>query len=58
MVFFVPKFNLAIEIGHKVIKTWKKKNFNNEAFLAECWEQKLTEIDGTDFLLSNWSKIL
>ena len=49
MVYCVQKFNGAEEKGHKVIKTRKMKNFNEEAFLADisgiCWERILT---GTD----------
>ena len=35
MVYCVRKFNGAVEKGHKMIKTRKMKNFNEEAFLAD-----------------------
>ena len=44
-----------------MIKTWKMKNFNDEAFLVDvsgiCWEQMLTGIDDIDVLVSNWSNL-
>ena len=59
MVYCIRKFNRAVEKGHKMIKTRKMKNFNEEAFLADvssiCWEQMLSETDDIDVLVSNWS---
>ena len=61
MVYCIRKFNGAVEKGHKMIKTRKMKNFNEEAFQADvsgiCWEQMLTGTDDTDILVSNWSNL-
>ena len=61
MVYCIRKFNGAVEKGHKMIKTRKMKNFNEEAFLADvsgiCWEQVLNETDDIDVLVSNWSNL-
>ena len=61
MVYCVRKFNGAVEKGHKMIKTRKIKNFNEESFLADisgiCWEQMLTETDDIDVLVSSWSNL-
>ena len=58
MVYCIRKFNGAVEKGHKMIKTRKMKNFNEESFLADvsgiCWEQMLTETDDIDVLVSSW----
>ena len=55
MVYCVRKFNGAVEKGHRMIKSRKVKNFNEEAFLADvsgiCWEQRLTGTDGIDVLM-------
>ena len=41
MAYCIRKFNGAVEKGHKLIKTRKMKNYNEEAFLADfsgiCW---------------------
>ena len=62
MVYCVRKFNGAVEKGHKVIKTRKMKNFNEEAFLADvsgiCWVQMLTDTDDINVLVGNWSSLL
>ena len=61
MVYCIRKINGAVAKGHKMIKTRKMKNFNEEAFLADvsgiCWEQKLTGTDDIDVLVSNWSNL-
>ena len=61
MVYCIRKFNGAVEKGHKVIKTRRMKNFNEEAFLADvsgiCWERMLNEMDDIDVLVSNWSNL-
>ena len=61
MVYCIRKFNGAVEKGHKLIKTRKMKNFNEEAFLQDIsgifWEQMLTETDDIDILVSNWSNL-
>ena len=50
MVYCFRKFNGAVEKGHKMIKTRKMENFNEEAFLADVsgitWEQMLAGTDG------------
>ena len=57
MVYCIRKFNGAVEKGHKMIKTRKMKNFNEEAFLADfsgiCWEKMLIENGDIDVLVSN-----
>ena len=44
---------------HKMIKTRKMKNFNEDAFLADvsaiCWEQLATESDSISSVVSSWS---
>ena len=61
MVYCIPKFNGAVEKDHKMIKTRKMKNFNEDAFLADvsgiCWEQMLTETDDINTLVNNWSNL-
>ena len=61
MVYCIRKFNGAVEKGHKMIKTRKMKNFNEDAFLADvsgiCWERMLNETDDIDVLVSNWSNL-
>ena len=61
MVHCIGKFNGAVEKGHRMIKTQKKKKFNEEAFLADvsgiCWEQMLAGTDDIDVLVSNWSNL-
>ena len=37
MVYCIRKFNGAVEKDHKVIKTRKMKNFNEDAFLSGLW---------------------
>ena len=62
MVYCIGKFNGAVEKGHKVIKTRRMENFNEEAFLADvsgmCWEQMLSGTDDINVLVSNWSNLL
>ena len=57
MVYCVRKFNGAVEKGHRMIKSRKVKNFNEEAFLVGvsgiCWEQVLNGTDDIDVLVSN-----
>ena len=59
MVYCIRKFNGAVEKGHKMIKTRKMKNFNEEAFLADvsgiCWEQMVNETDDINLLVNHWS---
>ena len=61
MVCCVRNFNGALEKGHKMIKTRKMKNLNEDSFLADvsaiCWEQMLTGTDDIDVLVSNWSNL-
>ena len=61
LVYFIRKFNGAVEKDHKMIKTRKMKNFNEEAFLADvsaiCWEQIITETDDINFLVNYWSSL-
>ena len=61
MVYCIRKFNGAVEKDHKVIKTRKMKNFNEDAFLADvsgiCWELLLTETDDINTLVNNWSNL-
>ena len=61
LVYCVQKFNGALKKGHKVIKTRKMKNFNEEAFLADvsgiCWERMLNDTDDINVLVHNWSSL-
>ena len=65
MVYCIRKFNGAVEKDHKVVKTRKMKNFNEDAFLAAaswkvsgiCWELLLTETDYINTLVNNWSNL-
>ena len=61
MVYCTRKLNGAIEKDHKMIKTRKMKNFNEDAFLADvsaiCWEQILYNTDDVNVLVSNWSSM-
>ena len=62
MVYCLRKFNGAVEKGHKMIKTRKMKNFNENAFLPDvsgiCWERILNETEDIDALVNNWSNLL
>ena len=59
MVYCIRKFNVAVEKGHKMIKTRKMKNFNEQAFLSDVaginWEQMLTETDDINVLVNHWT---
>ena len=59
MVYCIRKFNGAVEKGHKVIKTRKMKNCNEQAFLSDVaginWEQMLTETDDINVLVNHWT---
>ena len=61
MVYSTRNFNGAVEKDHKVIKTRKMKNFNEDAFLSDvsgiCWELMLTETDDINTLVNNWSNL-
>ena len=61
MVYYIRKFNGAVEKGHKMIKTRKMKNFNEQAFLSDVaginWEQMLTETDDINVLVNHWTSI-
>ena len=61
LVYCIRKFNGAVEKGHKMIKTRKMKNFNEDAFLADisgiCWEHMLTETDDINILVNYWSTL-
>ena len=61
MIYCIRKFNGAVEKDHKMIKTRKMKNFNEDAFLADvsaiCWEQLATESDNISSVVSNWSNL-
>ena len=61
LVYCIRKFNGAVNKGHKMIKTRKMKNFNEEAFLADVsgisWEQMLTATDDIDILVNLWSNL-
>ena len=59
MVYYIRKLNGAVEKGHKVIKTRKMKNFNEQAVLSDVaginWEQILTETDDINVLVNHWT---
>ena len=54
MVYCIRKFNGAVEKSHKMIKTRKMKNFNEQAFLSDVaginWEQMLNDTDDINCL--------
>ena len=59
MVYCIRKLNGAVEKGHKMIKTRKMKNFNEQAFPSDVaginWEQILTETDDINVLVNHWT---
>ena len=59
VVYCIRKFNGAVEKGHKMIKTRKMKNFNDQVFLADVagidWEQMLTKTDDINLLVNHWT---
>ena len=61
MVYCIRKFNRAVEKGHKIIKTCKTKNFNDQAFLSDVaginWEQMLNDTDDINELVNHWTNI-
>ena len=61
MVYCSRKPNGAIEKDHKMIKTRKMKNVNEDTFLADvsaiCWEHLLYNTDDVNVLVSTWSSM-
>ena len=61
MVYCIRKFNGGVEKSHKIIKTRKMKNFNEEEFLAEVasmqWVQMLPDTDDINLLVNSWSNL-
>ena len=61
MVYSIRKFNGAVEKRHKMIKTLKMKNFNEQAFLSDVasinWEQMFTETDDINELVNHWTSV-
>ncbi len=61
MLYCIRKFNGGVERDHKMIKTRKMKNFNENAFLDDvsgiCWEQMVTDTDDINIIVNNWSNL-
>ena len=61
MVYYIRRFNDAVDKGHKMIKTRKMKNFCEEAFLADvsgiCWEQVVSGTDDINLPVNRWSNL-
>ena len=61
MVYCIRKFNGAIAADHKIIKTRKMKNFNQDAFLSEisniCWEHIVSKTDNVNYSVCEWTNL-
>ena len=57
MVFCVQKFNGSLQKEHKMIKSRRMKNFNEQAFLEDVaaisWEQEIGNSDDVNVLANN-----
>ena len=53
MVYCIHKFNGTVDSDHKIIKTRKMKNFNQDAFLSDvsniCWEHIVSKTDDGNY---------
>ena len=62
MVYCIRKFNGAVERDHKIIKTRKMKNFDQDAFLCDvsniCWEHIVTKTDNVNYSVHEWTNLL
>ena len=62
MVYCIRKFNGAVERDHKIIKTRKMKNFNQDAFLSDvsniCWEHIASKTDDVNYSVCEWTNLL
>ena len=61
LVFCIRKFNASLQKEHKMIKSRRMKNFNEQAFLGDVaaisWEQEIGNSDDVNVLASNWSNL-
>ena len=61
MVYCIRKFNGAIVRDHKIIKTHKMKNFNQDAFLSNisniCWEHIASKTDNVNYSVCEWTNL-
>ena len=61
MVFCVRKFNGSLQKEHKMIKSRRMNNFNEQAFLEDVaaisWEQEIGNSDDVNVLANNWSNL-
>ena len=61
MVYCIRKFNGTIEKDHKIIKTRKMKNFNQDAFLSDvsniCWEHVVSKTDDVNYSVCEWTNL-
>ena len=61
MVFCIRKFNGSLQKEHKMIKSRRMKNFNEQAFLGDVaaisWEQEIGNSDDVNVLANNWSNL-
>ena len=61
MVYCIRKFNGAIARDHKIIKTRKMKNFNQDTFLSDissiCWEHIVSKTDNVNYSVCEWTNL-
>ena len=61
MVYCIRKINGTVERDHKIIKTRKIKNFNQDAFLSHvsniCWEHIVSKTDDMNYSICEWTNL-
>ena len=61
MVYCIRKFNGAIERDHKVIKTRKMNNFNQDSSLTDVsnisWEHVASKTDDVIYSVCEWTNL-
>ena len=61
MIFCVRKFEGGVIKDHKMIKTQRMKNFNEQMFLSDIasikWLRALSQTDDINILVSHWSDL-
>ena len=59
MAYCIPKFNGAVKGDHKIIKTRKTKNFNQDTFLSDvsniCWVHIVIKTDDVNYAVCEWT---
>ena len=57
MVYCIHKFNGTVERDHKIIKSRKMKNFNQDDFLSDvvniCWQHIVSKTDDVSIHSAN-----